>query len=510
MTATKLAEMAIGAGTDGSAIHCEHVSVHFGGVRALDDVSFAVGRGEVHCLAGENGSGKSTLIKVITGVYQPELGARMQYFGQAESSVTPNAARAHGIAVIWQDLALFPEMTVAENIAFDTLLGGKPRLVSYPAMRRAAEAALAKLGVGLDLEARLNTLPIAQRQVTAIARALVSDARLIFMDEPTASLTQTETDSLLTVVRALSASGVAVVFVSHRLAEVLDISSRVTVLRDGRLVGVYPTAGMTQSRLTELMTGKTFDKVVTARDTSASRTVLEAENLTRLGEFDNVSLSIREGEILGLTGLIGSGRTELGHTLFGMTRAHSGTIRLNDRTLIMASNRDAIAAGIAYVSEDRLALGLVQPQSIADNLVLSVLDRMTGVNGLISRQLTASLVGKWIRDLSIKIGKPEDAVATLSGGNQQRVVLAKWLATDPKVLILDCPTVGVDVGARAGIYKIVRELAAEGLAILLISDEVSEVHFNADRILHMAGGRIAGEYDPRVTTLQALEEAVYA
>ena len=510
MTATKLAEMAIGAGTDGSAIHCEHVSVHFGGVRALDDVSFAVGRGEVHCLAGENGSGKSTLIKVITGVYKPELGARMQYFGQAESSVTPNAARAHGIAVIWQDLALFPEMTVAENIAFDTLLGGKPRLVSYPAMRRAAEAALAKLGVGLDLEARLNTLPIAQRQVTAIARALVSDARLIFMDEPTASLTQTETDSLLTVVRALSASGVAVVFVSHRLAEVLDISSRVTVLRDGRLVGVYPTAGMTQSRLTELMTGKTFDKVVTARDTSASRTVLEAENLTRLGEFDNVSLTIREGEILGLTGLIGAGRTELGHTLFGMTRAHSGTIRLNDRTLIMASNRDAIAAGIAYVSEDRLALGLVQPQSIADNLVLSVLDRMTGANGLISRQQTASLVGKWIRDLSIKIGKPEDAVATLSGGNQQRVVLAKWLATDPKVLILDCPTVGVDVGARAGIYKIVRELAAEGLAILLISDEVSEVHFNADRILHMAGGRIAGEYDPRVTTLQALEEAVYA
>ena len=510
MAATKRAEAAAEGGAESPAIQFEHVSVHFGGVRALDDVSFAVGRGEVHCLAGENGSGKSTLIKVITGVYRPEPGAHIQYFGKAESSVTPNAARTHGIAVIWQDLALFPEMTVAENISFDTLLGDRPRLVSHAAMRSAAETALAKLGVGLDLEARLNTLPIAQRQVTAIARALVSDARLIFMDEPTASLTQTETDHLLAVVRTLSASGVAVVFVSHRLAEVLDISSRVTVLRDGRLVGVYPTAGITQSRLTELMTGKTFDKVVAARDTSASRPVLEVENLTRPGEFETVSLTIREGEILGLTGLIGAGRTELAHTLFGMTRAQSGTLRLNGQTLHMASNRDAIAAGIAYVSEDRLALGLVQPQSIADNLVLPVLDRITGANGLISRHRKAGLVGKWIKDLAIKIGRPEDAVATLSGGNQQRVVLAKWLATDPKVLILDCPTVGVDVGARAGIYKIVRELAAQGLAILLISDEVSEVHFNADRILHMAGGRMVGEYDPRVTTLRALEEVVYA
>lgn len=498
------------AGSDAPAIRFAHVSVHFGGVRALDDVSLEVGCGEVHCLAGENGSGKSTLIKVITGVYQPSPGASMEYFGKAETAISPNLARSHGIAVIWQDLALFPEMTVAENIAFDTLLGGRPRLVSYAAMRKTAEAALAKLGVHLDLEARLNTLPIAQRQVAAIARALVGDARLIFMDEPTASLTQTETDHLLAVVRTLSARGVAVVFVSHRLAEVLDIASRVTVLRDGKLVGVYPTAGMTQSRLTELMTGKTFEKVVAARDTSGKPPVLEVEGLTRQGEYSDVSLTIREGEILGLTGLIGAGRTELGHTLFGMTRADSGVIKLNGKALSMGSNRDAVAAGIAYVSEDRLALGLVQPQSIADNLVLPVLGRISGRDGLISRKAKADLVAHWIRELAIKVGKPEDAVATLSGGNQQRVVLAKWLATEPKVLILDCPTVGVDVGARAGIYKIVRELAAQGLAILLISDEVSEVHFNADRILHMAGGRLVAEFDPRSHTLQALEEAVYA
>lgn len=492
------------------AVRFNHVSKLFGGVRALDDVSFEVGFGEIHCLAGENGSGKSTLIKIITGVYTPEAGAVMEYFGKSETSVTPNAARGHGIAVIWQDLALFPEMTVAENIAFDTLLGNRPRLISYNTMREKALAALARLGVNLDLEARLNTLPIAQRQVVAIARALVSEARLIFMDEPTASLTQAETDSLLTVVRTLSATGVAVVFVSHRLAEVLEISNRVTVLRDGRLVGVYETDGMTQSRLTELMTGKNFDKVVSGRDTTSNRPVLEIEKLTRHGEYEDVSLTIRAGEVLGLTGLIGAGRTELGHTLFGMTQPDRGTMRLEGKVLKMKSNRDAISAGISYVSEDRLALGLVQPQSIADNLVLPVLSQISGRSGLISNMKKNDLVQNWLNKLAIKIGKPEDAVATLSGGNQQRVVLAKWLATNPKVLILDSPTVGVDVGARAGIYKIIRLLADQGLAILLISDEVSEVRFNADRILHMAGGRMIGEYDPLRTTLHELEEAVYA
>ena len=237
------------------AIRFEHVSVRFGGVRALDDVSFSVGRGEVHCLAGENGSGKSTLIKVIAGVYQAAAGARTDYFGESVAAPTPQLARARGVAVIWQDLALFPEMTVAENIAFDGLVGS-PRLVNYRVIRETARAALAKLGVELDLGARLNKLPISGRQLVAIARALASDARLIFMDEPTASLTQAETDRLLAIVRTLAASGIAVVFVSHRLAEVLEVSSRVTVLRDGRLVGVFDAKGMTQSRLTELMTGQ--------------------------------------------------------------------------------------------------------------------------------------------------------------------------------------------------------------------------------------------------------------
>jgi simple sugar transport system ATP-binding protein len=491
------------------AIRLSAVSKTFGGARALDDVSFEVAAGEVHCLAGENGCGKSTLIKIVTGVYTPEPGARIELFGQHVTAITPEAARRAGIAVIWQDLALFPEMSVAENIAVETLMGARPRAVSHRALRATAEAALARLGVSLDLDARLRTLPIAERQMVAIARALAQDARLVFMDEPTASLTQSETDRLLAVVRTIAARGVSVVFVSHRLAEVLDIAARVSVLRDGRLVGVYPTAGLTPSRLTELMTGRTFDTGAQARDRSGAAPVLEVQGLTRAGEYEDITLTIRAGEVLGLTGLIGAGRTELGHTLFGMTRADRGTIRLNGRLLALRSNRDAIRAGIAYVSEDRLALGLIQPQSIADNTVMAVLPRISGGNGLISEAAKAGTVRRWIADLAIRIGRPGDAVSTLSGGNQQRVVLAKWLATEPKLLILDSPTVGVDVGARAGIFRIVRDLADRGLAILMISDEVPEVYLNADRVLHMAAGRITGEHDPRTTTIAALEEAVY-
>ena len=495
--------------TAAPAIRLSHVSKVFGGVHALNDVSFEVAQGEVHCLAGENGCGKSTLIKIITCVYTPEPGAEISLFGETVTSITPEAARRAGIAVIWQDLALFPEMSVAENIAFETLLGNRPRFAGHSEIRRVAKTALQSLGVTLNLAASLRSLPIAERQIVAIARALSQDARLIFMDEPTASLTQSETNALLAIVRTLAARGVSVVFVSHRLAEVLQIASRVTVLRDGRLVGVYPTEGMSQSHLTELMTGKTFDTQIAAQDRSAAPPVLQVEGLTRAGEFHDITFTIRQGEVLGLTGLIGAGRTELGHALFGMTPPDAGTIALNGQILKLRSNRDAVAAGIAYVSEDRLSLGLIQPQSIADNVVLTVLPRISGANGLLLQSARTATVTHWLRDLAIKIGRSSDAVSTLSGGNQQRVVLAKWLATEPKLLILDSPTVGVDVGARAGIFRIVRDLAAKGLAILMISDEVPEVYLNADRVLHIAGGRIVGEHDPRKTTIQALETTVY-
>ncbi len=473
-------------------------------------MSFDVRRGEVVCLAGENGSGKSTLIKIIGGVHAPEPGATLQWDGRPLDALSPASARALGIQVIWQDLALFPEMTVAENIAFERNLGGRPRWVNYGAMRAAAAGVLDRLGVSLALDAPLRTLPIAQRQVVAVARALVADATLVFMDEPTASLSQAETDALLAIVRRLSEAGIAVVFVSHRLAEVLDVCSRVTVLRDGRLVGTYPTSGMTQSRLTELMTGRTFGYAVRRRDLAAAPVVLSLEGLSRAPGFQDVSFTIRRGEVVGLTGRLGSGRTELALSLFGMAPPDGGTVMLDGRAVRFSGNRAAIRAGVAYVSEDRLQLGLVQPQSITDNAVITVLDRLLGPLRLISGGRRDALVAHWIAELKVKTGHPSHPVSTLSGGNQQRVVLAKWLATGPRLLILDSPTVGVDVGARAGIFAIVHELAAAGLAILLISDEIAEVYFNADRVLHMRDGRIVAEYVPGETAMDAIEAAVHA
>ncbi len=476
----------------------------------MDAVSFSVRDGEVHCLAGENGCGKSTLIKIVTGVYAPDPGAEIEIFGELQTSILPAQARSMGIAVIWQDLALFPHMSVAENICFDGMVGNLPRLASIGSIHARAAEVLGRLDVELDLDARLNTLPIAERQIVAISRALMGSARLICMDEPTSSLTQSETDRLLAVVRTLSAQGVAVVFVSHRLAEVLAVSSRVTVLRDGKLVGVYPTEGMTQTRLGELMTGTSLQHEVSARECREGKPVLSVEGLSRAGEFQDVSFAIRGGEVLGLTGLIGAGRTELAHALIGMSRPDTGTIRLHGQPIAPKSIRDAIRAGIAYVSEDRLALGLIQPQSISDNTAISVLERLMGRLGFLSASRKQALASKWVDNLAIKIGLPDDPVSTLSGGNQQRVVLAKWLATEPQLLILDSPTVGVDVGARAGLFRIVRQLAEEGLAILLISDEVAEVLFNSDRVLHMADGRIAGEFDPRLTDVKQLEAQIYA
>lgn len=497
------------SGPERHALRLKGVTKVFGGVKALDNVDFEVLEGEVHCLAGENGCGKSTLIKIVTGVYTPEIAEQFELFGTKVEGMTPVQARNRGVSVIWQDLALFPNMSVAENIAFDEMVGLRPRGIDYRGMKERARVALARLGVTLDLDARLETQPIAQRQVVAIARALMNEARLIFMDEPTASLTQSETDKLLDIVRRLSADGVAIVFVSHRLAEVLEIAKRVTVVRDGHLIGVYPTEGMTQARLGELMTGHLLENTVAARDMSAAPVVFEAKNLSLPGQFENIDLKIRQGEIVGMIGLLGAGRTELAHSMMGMSRPTSGSMTLLGKPYAPSSIRAAIDAGMAYVSEDRLQLGLHQKQSIEDNGAIAVLDTLLDKFGLISPDQKRDLILGWVKKLGIKIGVPENAISTLSGGNQQKVVIAKWLATGPKLLILDSPTVGVDVGARAGIFRIARDLAEQGLAILLITDEVTEALYNSDRVLHMVHGKIVGEFDPRTTSVHAMEESIY-
>jgi len=486
-----------------------NISIAFAGVQALKAVDFSVMPGEIHCLAGENGCGKSTLIKVITGVYRPANRARIIFDGQTICTMTPALAQRLGIRVIWQDLALFPEMQVAENIAFPTLTGSGLQWVSYRKIEHIAQQALQRLGVSLDIHRPLKEYGIAQRQLVAIARALVGQAKLVFMDEPTASLTQTETDELLAIVRHLAANGVSVVFVSHRLHEIVEVCSRLTVLRDGSLVGVYPVAEVTAEKITQLMTGRSFAPQQSARDMSQHPVRLCVQALSRTGEFEDISFALHQGEIIGITGRLGAGRTELALTLFGMKQPVSGTVLLEGKRLRFANNRQAIAAGIAYLSEDRLALGLNQPQSIADNLIMASLKQILNKLYLLSARKQHNSVAHWVKQLDIKIGRSDDAIATLSGGNQQRIAIAKWLATNPKVLILDCPTVGVDVGARADLFNIIAQLAQTGLAIILISDEVPEVWFNADRIIHMENGRIKGQYNPRHIDLKSLEAQVY-
>jgi simple sugar transport system ATP-binding protein len=405
---------------------------------------------------------------------------------------------------------LVPNLSVAENIGINLALTGLARPARLAEMRRLARAALQRLGYDLPLDARVGELPVSERQIVAICRGIAAEARLLFMDEPTASLTRAEVNRLLAIVARLKAQGIAVVFVSHRLDEIVEIAERVTVMRDGRKVGTFPVAEVTERRIASLMTGLDIATGIVARDMTAAPPLLEARNLTRRGQYHDVSFLLRRGEVLGLTGLLGAGRTELALTLFGMTRPDSGRIVIDGREVSLRSNKDALRAGIAYVSEDRLNLGLNLRQSIEDNLVLAVLDRLRGAFGLLSGEKRRRTAEAWVERLTIKIPGLDRPVSTLSGGNQQRVVLAKWLATGPKVLILDSPTVGVDIKNKQGIYEVVRQLAGSGVGILLISDEVGEIFATCDRVLHMRAGRIVEQAVPGLVSEEALNERIYA
>ena len=483
------------------------IGKRFGGVRALHDVDFTVEAGEIHCLAGENGSGKSTLIKIVSGVQHPDPGGTLAIGGEMVRGLTPAESIRRGIQVIYQDLSLFPNMTVAENIAVAVHHG--LHFVDRRRMRRIAEAVLQQIGVPLDPDTYVADLPVAQRQLVAICRALAADARLVIMDEPTASLTRREVDMLLARANDLRKRGIAVVFVSHRLDEVLEIADRVTVLRNGERVGTYEAAGMTGDRLGELMTGKRF-AYRTREKIAPGNVVLEVEGLSRAGDYRDIDLTVRAGEILGIIGRLGSGRTELALSLFGMNPPDRGEVRVGGVALVRHRTGDAIAHGVAYLSEDRLSLGLVMRQPISSNITVSVLDRLAGAFGLLSARRLTETVAHWVATLGIKVSDPENPVSTLSGGNQQRVVLAKWLATRPKLLILDSPTVGVDIGAKDGIYAIVSKLAADGLAVIMISDEVPEIFYHADRVLVMKEGRQVGEFLPSESSELALRQAVDA
>ncbi|MCB9957466.1 MAG: sugar ABC transporter ATP-binding protein [Rhodospirillaceae bacterium] len=475
------------------------LSKSFAGVRALDDVGFAIAKGEVVCLAGENGSGKSTLIKIVAGA-QPADAGSIAIDGQVQRRWSPMDAVRAGIQVIFQDFALFPNLSVAENIALNQELSAGHRFINWKAVRAVARRGLERVGVDIPLDQTAETLPVADKQLVAIARALLSDARLIIMDEPTTALTEREVRHLLDIIRRLRDDGVSVLFVSHKLNEVFDVCDKIVVLRNGRRVAAGTAAEFDISSLTRHMTGRDIAAESHRRAAGAdARELLRVEGLTKHGAFADIAFSLKAGEVLGITGLLGSGRTQLAKALFGLTPVDGGCIAVDGRPAAIASPQDAIAHGIGYVPEDRLTEGLFLSQPIAANIVVGTVDRHTGGGGLLDRHGLKAEARRWIDKLKVLTPSPDLPVQSLSGGNQQRVVLARWLATNPKILILNGPTVGVDVGSKAEIHAIVAGLADAGIGIIVISDDIPEILGACARILVMRAGRITDEVSGEVS-----------
>ncbi len=472
----------------------------FPGVQALDGVNFDVRRGEVHSLVGHNGAGKSTLIKILTGAYSRD-GGNITLNGRPVSFATPAAAQAGGIATIYQEVNLVPYMTAPENI----FLGREPHAgfgrIDWARMRREARSLLDGLGVRVPIGVPVMRLSVALQQMVALARAVSLQASLVVMDEPTSSLDTAEVRVLFDVIRRLKENGVGIVYVSHRMEEIFTLSDRVTVLRNGQLVATLPIGETDELSLVALMLGRRPEEVrhsgltaFSAATTDTNRpTVLDVEHLTHGHMPDDVSLRVHKGEIVGLAGLLGSGRTELVRTIFGADRANTGTITVDGQRQRIRSPRDAVRAGLALVSEDRKTEGIVPALSVRDNLLLAALPLFTRLGVLDGRRQRA-VVDEMIRRLDIKTPRPTTPIRNLSGGNQQKVLLARWLVRNPKVLMLDEPTRGIDVGAKAEIQKLIDELAREqGMSILMISSELEEVIEGSDRVAVMKEGRKLGE-----------------
>lgn len=482
----------------------EGVSKSFGAVRALRGVSLRLYAGEAHALAGENGAGKSTLIKALAGVHRPDAGTVL-LDGEPVEFHGPADARDAGVAVIYQEPALFPDLSVAENI----FVGRQPRRslgrVDHRAVKRAAAGLFARLGVDLDPEQPARGLSIADQQLVEIAKALSFDARVLIMDEPTAALTGSEVARLFGVVRTLRAQGAAVLFISHRLEEIFALCQRVTTLRDGARISSEPLDGLSEDDLVRRMVGRDLDELYPKQATEIGEVALGVRRLTREGVFTDISFEVRRGEIVGLAGLVGAGRSEVARAVFGVDRFDGGEVDVLGKKLRPGAPSLAMAAGLALVPEDRRAQGLVMDMSIERNIGLTGFAATTRA-GLMSRSAERDRAVDWAVRLQVKYARLADVVGTLSGGNQQKVVLAKWLATRPQVLIVDEPTRGIDVGTKAEVHRLLSSLAAEGVAVLMISSDLPEILGMADRVLVMHEGRLTAE----IPRSEATEETVMA
>ena len=474
----------------------------FPGVVALAGVALELRRGEVHVLLGENGAGKSTLMKILSGALRKDDGV-ISLDGHAVEIAGPRHARELGIGIIYQELMLVPELSAAENI----FLGREPRrlpgLIDRRAMTRKAAGLLDELGAAFDVGLPTRRLSIAQRQLVEIAKALSLNARILVMDEPTSALTERETAALFKIIRRLTAQGVSVIYISHRLEEISEIGDRVTVLRDGRHVATRPIAATSRRELVRLMVDRDVRAVVMRSAAPRGNELLRVTGLRRRGVLHDVALTVHAGEIVGLAGLLGSGRTRVARAIFGLDRRDGGEIIVKGRQRAISSPRQAIQAGLGFVTEDRKGEGLVLGLSVRANLSLPVLPALSRL-GVVQRAEERELSDRYVRELRIKTPSLEQAVLHLSGGNQQKVVLGKWLACDVDVLFLDEPTRGIDVGSKEEIYNLISRLADRGVGIVLISSELPEIVGLCDRVLVMRTGRVAGEFTREEATQERL------
>jgi len=487
-------------------LELQHAAKSFGAVRALIDGSVELRAGEVHALLGENGAGKSTLVKILAGVYQPDSGA-LVIAGREVALHGPAAARAAGIAVIYQEPTLFPDLTVAENM----FIGRQPlrsgRRIDRHAMLAEAGQIFGRLGVPLDPARLARGLSIADQQVVEIGKALSLNANVIVMDEPTAALSAAEVDRLFEVVQTLRKQGAAVLFISHRLEEVFAICQRVTVMRDGKHVLTSDLAGLTSQDLVRAMVGRELAERPPGESGAApGEAMLDVRRLTREGVFTDISLTVRAGEIVALAGLVGSGRSEVARAIFGIDRYDAGSVTVSGKPLRKASPVAAMAAGIGLVPEDRRQQGLVMDMSVQQNVALASLGQL-GKGGLIRASAERAMATDWAARLKIKYGRLTDPVGTLSGGNQQKVVLAKWLGRKPAVLIVDEPTRGIDVGTKAEVHQLLIDLARGGVAVLMISSELPEVLGVSDRVLVMREGQLVAEFSHEDASEEAIMSA---
>ncbi len=465
------------------------ITKRFPGVTALDGVDFELEKGEVHVILGENGAGKSTLIKMLSGAYQPDEG-EILFDGEPVRISSAAVAQALGISTIYQEFNLVPQLSVAENI----FLGRQPRrfgVVDRRRMRSEAQGLLERIKVRVDPDAPVSALGVAQRQMVEIAKALSLESRVLIMDEPTASLSGQEVERLFEIVRGLKGEEVGVIFISHHLEEVTEIGDRVTVLRDGKFVDRVPAA-TEHAELVRMMVGRSIEDQFPRRRPEIGEVLLEVRNLSREGVLEDISFRVRAGEVVGIAGIVGAGRTELARAIFGVDPLDSGEVWVEGGRVEHSSPREAKHRGLGFITEDRQGQGIVPPLSVAENLALASLGQYTSA-GLVNRREQRGRARKMIEELNIRTPGPEQEVRYLSGGNQQKVVIGKWLLANSKVLIMDEPTRGIDVGARVEIYEVMNELTEQGAAILMISSDLPEVLGMSDRIMVMSGGRITGE-----------------